>query len=246
MKHGPNRRQQPSQKPSESVAAQPLLDSSTPVRTPLKHKRTYRRPQPETVKQLRPRQPKQAPRRGKATGLSSLKAYRFCYYTGIQVMRMGKRYLRRLRALRDELKARRTQHANDRSHRMQRRWGRILRSFTTPFRETLLRYRTLVARFREGHNDRQPGFAVSAWFALASCKPLATLVASYLLPFVTLVVLLVSVHHYTAMTLGLSVNYEGQSLGIIQSEAVFSEAQKAIQERIITAEADSQSTITPT
>lgn len=235
------------------VESQPLLDSSTPVRTPLKNKKSTYKKQEETVKQLKPKQPKKkktpaAPQPARQTQKLSAfaKGYRFCYYVGIQVMRMGKRWQRQLRRTRAAFKGWRIQFSSNRNYRRQKRINRIRTGFTTPFREMLVRYRTLSSQYREKHGGRLPGALRSFWYVLCSCRPAVSLVASYALPVIALAVLVATIHYYSTMTLGLSVNYEGESLGIISNETVFNQAQISMQERIISQRSSDRENIVPT
>ena len=236
----------------------PLLDSSTPVRTPLKDKKTYKK-QEETVKQLKPRQPKKKKPAGTKTGSPAPKAktasanlsvfskiYRFCYYVGIQVMRMSKRWQRQLRRIWGSFKGWRIQRSSNRSYRHQKSINKIRRNFTTPFREMVVRYRALENQYRETHNGRSPGRFASFRHFLSSCRPAVALVANYTLPVIALAVLVATIHHYSTMTLGLSVNYEGENLGVISNESVFNEAQINMKERVVSDSGSGQTNIVPT
>ena len=243
------------------VEAAPLLDGATKVRTPLNQKKTYRK-QEETVKQLKPGKtaPKKsaeskkkqaakaaAPAPKKATKKRSVfsRIYRFCYYVGIQVMRMHLRLRRRARSFWAALKSWRIQRSSNRDFRRQKRRSRIMHRFTLPFREMVVRYRSLCAAYREKH-DRKPGGLVNAWLILSSVRPVAAMILNYIMPVAALVFLLVTIHHYSTMTLGLAVEYEGQTLGVISNEAVFTEAQINMKERIVSETNISKENIVPT
>ena len=235
---------------------QPLLDGSTPVRTPLNNKKTYKKKE-ETVKQLRAQQPKKKPQSRSSAKAAKparpakrygpiMMAYRFCYYLGIQVMRMFKRWGRRLRGIRHSWKRWRIQYSSNRSYRRQRRLGRMRRSFTAPFREMAVYYRHRTIRFQERHHGRKPGVLACLWFIISGCRAAVSLVASYVLPVMALVLLLTTIQHYSSITLGLSVDYEGENLGIISNENVFNQAQISMKERIVSDQNVNQENIIPT
>lgn len=249
------------------VEASPLLDGATKVRTPLNRKKTYRKQEEEAVKQLKPgkttrnkpatasKKPgsaktkpaaaKPAPKKPAKKRSIFSKIYRFCYYVGIQVMRMALRLRRRARGFWASLKSWRIQRSSNRSFLRQRRRSRILHHFTLPFREMVVRYRALTAAYQEKHNCRPSGLA-NAWLILSSGRPVAAMAANYIMPVAALVFLLVTIHHYSTMTLGLAVEYEGQTLGVISNENVFTQAQISMKERIVSDTNASKENIVPT
>ena len=217
-----------------TVESVPLLDGATKVHTPLKQKKTYRKQEEEAVKQLKPGKTtrnkpnaaKKKPAAAKAAKPSPKKPankrsifsriYRFCYYVGIQVMRMALRLGRRARSLWASLKSWRIQRSSNRDFRRQKRRSRFLHSLSLPFRGMVVRYRGLVSAYQEKHNRRPSGLA-NAWLILSSGRPVAAMVANYIMPVAALVFLLVTIHHSATMTLGLAVESEGQTLGVISN-----------------------------
>lgn len=223
--------------------SEPLLDASAKVRTPLKRKPSN--PHHKNIKTLNNRRRRRPRRQAGGRSFADL-CYRYCYYVGIQLMRMGKRYRHRLRGLLAGLKAHRTVRSTHLTYARQRRKDRFLRSFTLPFREMSVLYRNKTERYRQHHGGHSPGALATALNLLTSCRPVLAMLANHLLPVMALMLLLSTIYHYNTMTLALSVSYEGHELGYISDEAVFNEAQTAVKQRIVSEEDAANQKIIPT
>lgn len=108
------------------------------------------------------------------------------------------------------------------------RWKKEWKKAFTDTRDALQDWK----KYHQQH--REEGLDLSALFHALS--PAAKQIAgtiNYILPLAGISVLIFTIHHFSTLTFGLRVQYNGEHIGYILSEADFSEAETKVKERII-------------
>ena len=167
---------------------------------------------------------------------SVLKSYRFCYYTGVQLIRYFRRYKKRLfrfavsTRLGIQLK-------------IKKRLTLVGRKFRFAMNDAMRPYRQ-VQRLKQSQEER---------LALAEelgpkevrreksriwreslrlvCKTLGT-VFNYVAPVVSFIILVSLIHQNTNLQFALEVEYNDKMIGYIAKESDFDESEKMMQSRI--------------
>lgn len=108
------------------------------------------------------------------------------------------------------------------------RWKKEWKKAFTDTRDALQDWK----KYHQQH--REEGLDLSALFHALS--PAAKQIAgtiNYILPLAGISVLIFTIHHFSTLTFGLRVQYNGEHIGYILSEADFSEAETKVKERIV-------------
>ena len=108
------------------------------------------------------------------------------------------------------------------------RWKKEWKKALTDTRDALQDWK----KYHQQH--REEGLDLSALFHALS--PAAKQIAgtiNYILPLAGISVLIFTIHHFSTLTFGLRVQYNGEHIGYILSEADFSEAETKVKERIV-------------
>lgn len=164
-------------------------------------------------------------------------AYRFCYYTGIQLIRYFKRYKKRLfrfavqTRLRLQLK-------------LKKRMTLVGRKFRFSLQDAMRPYRQLQ-RLRQNQQERlmlAEEFGPKAvrkeknriwWESLRLVGQTLGTVFNYVAPVISFIILVGLIHQNTNLQFALEVEYNDKIIGYIAKESDFDESEKIMQSRIV-------------
>ncbi len=223
--------------------ARPLMDEQNTVKTPLKRGGKKRTDGVKTIMD-KPKVPRRKKRQPMTFAGMVRSCYRKVYYVGIQVLRMEMRLRRRLRRAGDYIHRYRREHRPMWAYKRQQAYGNLLRFFTLPFREMSVFYHNYNATWSTRHNDRRPGVFVRLINRVRSWRPVFRMLVNFGAPVMAATLLMSTMYYYDNITLALWVQYEGEPLGYISHENVYTQAATAVQERIINPEEHLQQTTT--
>lgn len=177
---------------------------------------------------------KKTPAATPAESLSSLGyfVYAVCYLVGARIIRFFRRSKRRLKkgALHLKWKLRRLyfdfkdqQVLNNLDKQHHRRQSK----------DILRQVRQSLQQWRQ-HREQSSKLLLGEFFrAFQPILPLLASAVNYLLPVAGMVILISTVLHFSTMTYGLQVQYNGEHIGYILSESAFVEAEAKVRERIV-------------
>lgn len=168
---------------------------------------------------------------------AALKSYRFCYYTGVQLIRYFRRYKKRLFrfAVRTRLGL---------QLKMKKRLTLVGRKFRFAVNDAMRPYRQ-VQRLRQSQEERLALAEELGPKAVRKeksriwreslrlvCKILGT-VFNYVAPVVSFIILVGLIHENTNLQFALEVEYNDKMIGYIEKESDFDESEKIMQSRIV-------------
>lgn len=168
---------------------------------------------------------------------AALKSYRFCYYTGVQLIRYFRRYKKRLFrfAVRTRLGL---------QLKMKKRLTLVGRKFRFAVNDAMRPYRQ-VQRLRQSQEERLALAEELGPKAVRKeksriwreslrlvCKILGT-VFNYVAPVVSFIILVGLIHENTNLQFALEVEYNDKMIGYIAKESDFDESEKIMQSRIV-------------
>lgn len=168
---------------------------------------------------------------------AALKSYRFCYYTGVQLIRYFRRYKKRLFrfAVRTRLGF---------QLKMKKRLTLVGRKFRFAVNDAMRPYRQ-VQRLRQSQEERLALAEELGPKAVRKeksriwreslrlvCKILGT-VFNYVAPVVSFIILVGLIHENTNLQFALEVEYNDKMIGYIEKESDFDESEKIMQSRIV-------------
>ena len=168
---------------------------------------------------------------------AALKSYRFCYYTGVQLIRYFRRYKKRLFrfAVRTRLGL---------QLKMKTRLTLVGRKFRFAVNDAMRPYRQ-VQRLRQSQEERLALAEELGPKAVRKeksriwreslrlvCKILGT-VFNYVAPVVSFIILVGLIHENTNLQFALEVEYNDKMIGYIEKESDFDESEKIMQSRIV-------------
>lgn len=168
---------------------------------------------------------------------AALKSYRFCYYTGVQLIRYFRRYKKRLFrfAVRTRLGF---------QLKMKKRLTLVGRKFRFAVNDAMRPYRQ-VQRLRQSQEERLALAEELGPKAVRKeksriwreslrlvCKILGT-VFNYVAPVVSFIILVGLIHENTNLQFALEVEYNDKMIGYIAKESDFDESEKIMQSRIV-------------
>lgn len=178
--------------------------------------------------------PEKTPAATPAESLSSLGhfVYAVCYLVGARIIRFFRRSKRRLKkgALHLKWKLRRLyfdfkdqqvlNNLNKQHHRRQSK-------------DALRQVQQSLQLWKQ-HREQSSKLLLGEFFrAFQPILPLLAGTVNYLLPVGGMVILISTVLHFSTMTYGLQVQYNGEHIGYILSESAFVEAEAKVRERIV-------------
>lgn len=118
---------------------------------------------------------------------------------------------------------------------IRRQWQSVIRhNWVEPFRHLLSNWRSDFVSLYQALASRDWEAVKDKLFDLPRTFRLIGNVASYVLPVLGCGLFVATFQYYDNQTYALQVEYNGQQIGYIENESVFAEAEKAVQERIIT------------
>lgn len=97
---------------------------------------------------------------------------------------------------------------------------------------------TIKEIFKVFKSDKQRGWSIFRFYARKAFNKhdaVFSLLTNVVAPALALVVLLVTIHHWNSMKLGLKITYNNSDIGYVNSESVYLAAQSKAQERLKTA-----------
>ena len=168
---------------------------------------------------------------------AALKSYRFCYYTGVQLIRYFRRYKKRLFrfAVRTRLGL---------QLKMKKRLTLVGRKFRFAVNDAMRPYRQ-VQRLRQSQEERLALAEELGPKAVRKeksriwreslrlvCKILGT-VFNYVAPVVSFIILVGLIHENTNLQFALEGDYNDKMIGYIEKESDFDESEKIMQSRIV-------------
>lgn len=168
---------------------------------------------------------------------AALKSYRFCYYTGVQLIRYFRRYKKRLFrfAVRTRLGL---------QLKMKKRLTLVGRKFRFAVNDAMRPYRQ-VQRLRQSQEERlvlaeelgpkavrKEKSRIWRESLRLVCKILGT-VFNYVAPVVSFIILVGLIHENTNLQFALEVEYNDKMIGYIEKESDFDESEKIMQSRIV-------------
>ena len=168
---------------------------------------------------------------------AALKSYRFCYYTGVQLIRYFRRYKKRLFrfAVRTRLGL---------QLKMKKRLTLVGRKFRFAVNDAMRPYRQ-VQRLQQSQEERLALAEELGPKAVRKeksriwreslrlvCKILGT-VFNYVAPVVSFIILVGLIHENTNLQFALEVEYNDKMIGYIEKESDFDESEKIMQSRIV-------------
>ena len=168
---------------------------------------------------------------------AALKSYRFCYYTGVQLIRYFRRYKKRLFrfAVRTRLGL---------QLKMKKRLTLVGRKFRFAVNDAMRPYRQ-VQRLRQSQEERLALAEELGPKAVRKeksriwreslrlvCKILGT-VFNYVAPVVSFIILVGLIHENTNLQFALEVEYNDKMIGYIEKEWDLDESEKIMQSRIV-------------
>ncbi len=168
---------------------------------------------------------------------AALKSYRFCYYTGVQLIRYFRRYKKRLFrfAVRTRLGL---------QLKMKKRLTLVGRKFRFAVNDAMRPYRQ-VQRLRQSQEERLALAEELGPKAVRKeksriwreslrlvCKILGT-VFNYVAPVVSFIILVGLIHENTNLQFALEVEYNDKMIGYIEKESDFDESEKIMQSHIV-------------
>lgn len=168
---------------------------------------------------------------------AALKSYRFCYYTGVQLIRYFRRYKKRLFrfAVRTRLGL---------QLKMKKRLTLVGRKFRFAVNDAMRPYRQ-AQRLRQSQEERLALAEELGPKAVRKeksriwreslrlvCKILGT-VFNYVAPVVSFIILVGLIHENTNLQFALEVEYNDKMIGYIEKESDFDESEKIMQSRIV-------------
>ncbi len=170
-------------------------------------------------------------------------SYDFCYYVGIQL-------LRRTRSSRRWLVHTAEQTAKNAVHKIQKEWRsfrvglRIMRrGLFEPMHNLRERHRELLQEAADARRRKQRVFTTYFqvfWHLVRIVSRAFGFIFSYVAPVAAIAFLVVVIRQYTHQPLALRLEYNGEELGYISDEWVFTQAQNEVKTRII-----SEASVTP-
>lgn len=188
---------------------------------------------------LKPEKKKASPKKDKQSSNQSIfdKGYRYCYYTGVQLIRYFRRYKKRLYrfAVRTRLSFK---------LRLQKRMTLIKRKFRFAMDDAMRPYRQLkklnstkeerlaLARSLGPEAEKTEKARVSRTSAQLIFKTVCT-VFNYVAPVLSLLFLINMVHGDMNLKFALAVEYNDKMIGYIEKEADFDTSEKIVQSRIV-------------
>jgi len=117
---------------------------------------------------------------------------------------------------------------------IRRQWQTFLRrNWVEPFRHLLSNWRSDFVSLYRALFSRDWEAVKDKLFDLPRTFRIIGNVVSYVLPVLGCAAFVLTFQHYDQQTYALQVEYNGQKIGYIENESVFTEAEKAVQERII-------------
>lgn len=164
--------------------------------------------------------------------------YRYCYFVGLQLLRSTRGHRRHMVRLLSQL----AEGAGRRLRRRKRAFKEALRelrhSFLSPIQEIRDHYRLFAQELQNAKTfdtGDTPAQVVLRMLRLvcSSFGRIARLLLSYLAPIAALVVLVAAVDYFSSLELALHVEYNGSNVGYISNEAVFVQAEKDMQDRMM-------------
>lgn len=164
-------------------------------------------------------------------------AYRFCYYTGIQLIRYFKRYKKRLFRFAVQTRLRLQLKLKKRMTLVGRKFRFSLQDAMRPYRQVqLLRQnqqeRLMMAEEFGPQAVRKEKNRIR-WESLRLVGKTLGTVFNYVAPVVSFIILVGLIHQNTNLQFALEVEYNDKIIGYIAKESDFDESEKIMQSRIV-------------
>lgn len=164
--------------------------------------------------------------------------YAYCYFVGLQLLRSTRAKRRHIvhgfRRMEEAAAARRQKHRNRLRNRLRGYW-RDLSSPLTELREQIRGFSKAVENARRYGTTRNVVNVIlhATGFWLKRLWRIFKTLLNYAAPAAACVVLYFTIRYFTGFQLALHVEYNGVDIGYVANEAVFTEAEKDMKERMI-------------
>ncbi|SDN49084.1 Murein DD-endopeptidase MepM and murein hydrolase activator NlpD, contain LysM domain [Acetanaerobacterium elongatum] len=165
-----------------------------------------------------------------------MKIYRIAYFVGIQFLRTMKRYRRNLRFYAKNNRVVHFFKSRNTKQRLLAYFVDLIEDVFTPFVNIAKKFRNSVSRIAE-KGKKSVWAGVGEFFGcmrrgLKQVVHSLVTISHYVAPVLGVLFLIATVQYFTSLTYGLEVEYGGKTLGYIESETQFEQAEKMMQGRI--------------
>jgi len=175
------------------------------------------------------------------------KLYRLAYYTGAQIVRYERRFNRRMEIwlyrFSDKVTLKRKKHFSAVSRHLKE----ILRDVVMPIittRSKFVQYGERIQKAKTfGKSKAVAEVLRIVWEVICLNLHVIGSILNYVAPVAAIMVLIVTIQHFSSLTFALSVNYSGENIGYISNESVFENAEKEVRKRIVYEETVPPSTL---